>query len=645
MASFERPGAPSVEQLHRMPGDGVPVASWPAGAGGPAAPGRLATDPAAGRPLDLVRVFGICVAAVGVLFAGYELVERTWLADVDPALLHSLHIARGIAAAALGSLLATVAILAQNAPVPPQRAASAAPRSIRRRLQNVRLTTKIVVPTVALAVLPTLAAGTFTISTMRESLHRGALERIEFDTVSKARALEEYLHELRDDLLFMSQIRSVRDLVDAGPRPTGERPEELRRTVERELLIFSRGKRAYYQLRLLDSAGREMVRVNVADGRPVIVRPERLQDKSGRYYVREGLGRAPGELYISPLDLNVEHGQVEVPHRRVLRYATPVAGTGSHRALLVINIDADHLFALAGPLPSGTERWLVEETGAFLGCVSASPERRARYAVEKRRTLASDYGPADVRAILGRGGTGQTAGMEGNILSFAPVRLAAEARARRWVLLVSQSRASIEAPIRRLSVFLWVVVALVAAVAALTGILVAQYLGRPLAALQAATRQIASGDLSRRVCIETGDEIEALACDFNTMTRALGEAQERLATWTVHLEREMECQTDRLHQLQSGLARVDKMASIGQMAAAVMHEMGNPLASIKTTIQVAQEADDLCPSCSGLAEQLLREVDRLTAFLRSFARLGRLPVPRFETLSLTQVAQGVVGLM
>lgn len=58
-----------------------------------------------------------------------------------------------------------------------------------------------------------------------------------------------------------------------------------------------------------------------------------------------------------------------------------------------------------------------------------------------------------------------------------------------------------------------------------------------------------------------------------------------------------------LQRLQGGIARADKLASIGQITAGVMHEVGNPLAAIKAKIQVAREDDDLCEECEGLLSE------------------------------------------
>lgn len=98
----------------------------------------------------------------------------------------------------------------------------------------------------------------------------------------------------------------------------------------------------YDQIRFLDATGMERTRVQLEDGRPVVVAPANLQSKVQNAYFRETMRMAVGTLYVSPLDLNVEHGTIEVPHKPMLRLATPVADeSGATAGIVVINVLAE----------------------------------------------------------------------------------------------------------------------------------------------------------------------------------------------------------------------------------------------------------------------------------------------------------------
>lgn len=53
-----------------------------------------------------MQVFGIVLGSIFLIFALYEIVERTWLADVDMRVLHVLHIIRGVGTSIVVTLLA-----------------------------------------------------------------------------------------------------------------------------------------------------------------------------------------------------------------------------------------------------------------------------------------------------------------------------------------------------------------------------------------------------------------------------------------------------------------------------------------------------------------------------------------------------------
>ncbi|MGA7179663.1 MAG: PAS domain S-box protein [Thiobacillaceae bacterium] len=100
----------------------------------------------------------------------------------------------------------------------------------------------------------------------------------------------------------------------------------------------------YDQVRWIDETGMERVRVNNVAGHPAPVARNQLQNKADRYYFTKTMQLQPGQIFISPLDLNVEHGQVEVPYKPMLRLATPVQDeNGKARGILIVNVAATHL--------------------------------------------------------------------------------------------------------------------------------------------------------------------------------------------------------------------------------------------------------------------------------------------------------------
>ena len=100
----------------------------------------------------------------------------------------------------------------------------------------------------------------------------------------------------------------------------------------------------YAQVRWIDQDGQERLRVEPATNNRYGYRripDNELQNKSHRYYVQETMAlEDPRQLYISPIDLNVEHGEIERPFRPMLRMAAQLWDQGQAKGVIVINIDA-----------------------------------------------------------------------------------------------------------------------------------------------------------------------------------------------------------------------------------------------------------------------------------------------------------------
>jgi PAS domain S-box-containing protein len=146
-------------------------------------------------------------------------------------------------------------------------------------------------------------------------------------------------------------------------------PGDLR-SLESSFLTLARRNPQYQQVRWIDESGIERVRISRDQGAPYTVAPQELQDKSGRYYFEAANALLPGELYISRIDLNKEHGQIEMPPRPILRIATPVTDSNrKRRGIIIINIEMKYLLNLVsapGQSEQGVDYSLVNKQGDLL---------------------------------------------------------------------------------------------------------------------------------------------------------------------------------------------------------------------------------------------------------------------------------------
>ncbi|MEC5400170.1 ATP-binding protein [Uliginosibacterium sp. H1] len=106
-----------------------------------------------------------------------------------------------------------------------------------------------------------------------------------------------------------------------------------------QFMLLANGNSRIDQLRLLDARGMECLRINHRHGISERVATQDLQDKAGRYYFERSRTLAPGQIFVSRIDLNVENNRIEQPIQPTMRVATPLHGPdGSLAAVLVLNV-------------------------------------------------------------------------------------------------------------------------------------------------------------------------------------------------------------------------------------------------------------------------------------------------------------------
>lgn len=103
---------------------------------------------------------------------------------------------------------------------------------------------------------------------------------------------------------------------------------------------------------------------------------------------------------------------------------------------------------------------------------------------------------------------------------------------------------------------------------------------KPISKLRDASAKIGMGDLEVRVDISSKDEIGELTASFNRMVGDLRGANDARDKAEAELKQNLEQQrilNSKIEEAQSHLLQSEKMASLGQLAAGVAHELNNPI--------------------------------------------------------------------
>ena len=382
------------------------------------------------------------------------------------------------------------------------------------------LRTRVLIVLALAAVLPTALVGFVAIRRARSDLEvevvRGNLALIR----SLGAALDETLQGARGSMQIAAALWG--DLRGAPDEAVETR--RLLRNLEREVPLLS-------SLSIVDPDGHHL------HGDPISVPPDTGAHSFGGY-----IG-----------DVVIEDG---VPRVQIIAQAR--SRTGELRGVLIGQLDLRFISdALAGARLGAGARLLVVDGDGVPVASSTGPREAGERSLRGRD-------PAVDRALGSAEDGSLVSG--GNVVVYRNLSSFQSLRGVRWAILLEQPEREAYALARATTRDTLLIGALVLAVSLAFGALLAARLTRPLIDLAARADAVAGGTAGGDISdedlppppLQAPGEIGVLAQRLEDMAQRIGERE----------------------RLQAALARGDRLAAVGTMAASVAHEVNNPLTTV-----------------------------------------------------------------
>lgn len=158
-------------------------------------------------------------------------------------------------------------------------------------------------------------------------------------------------------------------------------------------------------------------------------------------------------------------------------------------------------------------------------------------------------------------------------------------------------------------------------------LLIVRTISRPLQRITLAAVQVTEGKYGTEVDLrKSNDEIGLLANSFNEMSR------------------KMSSDIDRLKSLNEKLARAERLAAMGTLAAGVAHEVNNPLASISSLVQILRSKNGDDESTREKLDLISTQIERITQVTRDLTDFARIRPAERKFLAINDVVDASLRL-
>jgi len=259
-----------------------------------------------------------------------------------------------------------------------------------KKLNRSRIIKKMML--IFLSLFTLIIIGAITILRVSENTEMAEYRREEWRVVdTQLEHINDDVQHISSDLALLAHRKEMANLWDDNGLPIPELLSDL----SAEYLIVLVYRQVYDQIRLIDENGLEIVRVNFNNGAPDTVAQDELQNKSARYYFDDAFRLNRDEVFVSPLDLNIENGEIEQPLKPMIRFATPVFDqNGIKRGIVLLNyLGSDLIERFSSVITSlnGIQSILLNADGYWLVGPNSEDEWGFMYDERKDRTFQNFY--------------------------------------------------------------------------------------------------------------------------------------------------------------------------------------------------------------------------------------------------------------
>lgn len=440
-------------------------------------------------------------------------------------------------------------------------------------------------------------------------------------------------------LAYVPVVRAFASVV-GKPIGKGVSAEEYQRRADDLEQFFQNYQRmvpSIQALRFIDTSGKTVVKVK--EGKPV--EPKLRDNAFNRLFIADQSNKS---FYKYTLDVNkdvvmsdFELGQVSTDADfcpAMVRYSAQVKDEVERfEGMLVVNMWGTRLDstieASLGGYPGAAYVVEISDNKERDGIYLYNRDSRKRFGNQLKTNyrFTNEISQSDWQKIKQIQNDGSLYLDDGRMLFYRLLKPYQSRPNTAWLLLIQADSKTLFAPIDNVRESIWLLLGLLLIVSLLVSVWAAWRLAKPVNSLAQVITAYADGEHSARYQDNRNDEIGIAGGAFNYLASSLEKAEN---------ERD---------EAEQSARQSERLASVGQLAAGIGHEINNPLMNIMSLaalIEGAVKYDEQAASDLKLLQKEGQRCARIVQGILSFARESK---PYYHEFDMSQLIEDTLKLL
>ncbi|HSD63919.1 MAG TPA: ATP-binding protein [Ignavibacteriaceae bacterium] len=426
---------------------------------------------------------------------------------------------------------------------------------------------KLIIAFVGLSILPIIVLSIYSIISTTRKMDDTAIRDLNHDLTLIQENTANLLANIGQDLQLIQNTLLTPQVKASLGKQDEHLNENLSGILNNELLSFVNTKKIYFQIKILDNSAIEKARVESQlpygiNNNYKIVPKKNLKQVPQLYYLLLAKNMPEGNITIAPAELRSPDNKL-VP---VVSFVMPVFNNDKETGILIADVFVRNLFKTLQTYKSLTpdeKVILVSGDGHYLYHSDKKNDWNKLLAAKDSVNLKNDY--PEVAEELLSDKKGVVTDKTKDIIIHTPLfynyppghHINVEYKfAIPLYLFAAIPKSVILTTIHRYEITFSGIVLLFLLISIALSLLATRHFTSSLSTLSKGAETITRGNYNYRVKIETRDELENLADQFNLMAKSLGEHETEIQQYKTHLEEMVNSRTKELLNEKSKLQTI-----------------------------------------------------------------------------------------